>query len=154
MHDRPLAQLSQILETQGVDAGLGFLNARVPHRSSAVFMNDGLLLRMVGFHDEVGAQPLDFLRTIPFASSFCQYALEHGVFVTADATRDPRLEGALLRQVISSYVGLPVIGPQGGVGSFCHFDLMQKGVSVADEELQFLSRAMPLLVAHIPPGKP
>ena len=149
MHDRPLTQLSQILETRGLDAGLGFLNERVPHRSSAVFVADGLLLRMVGFHDELGAQPLDFLRTVPFASSFCQFALEHGIFVTADATQDPRLDGALLRQVISSYVGLPVIGPQGPVGSFCHFDLMQKGVHVPDEELQLLQQAMPLLVPYV-----
>ena len=122
----------------------------MPYRCTAIYRLDGLILRMVHFHDSGGGAPLEFLRSVPLVSSFCQFAFKEGAFATADAMQDPRLQHSPLRPVITSYIGLPLHGPAGQLmGSFCHFDLLQRDIHVPQDEFDFLVQAVELLPGYM-----
>jgi hypothetical protein len=46
-----LIDLEELLRTEGLHAGLTFLNGRVPHRFTAVYRLDELMLHMVDMVD-------------------------------------------------------------------------------------------------------
>lgn len=139
----PLADLKNTLDTQGLIAGLAFLNSRVPHRFTSVYRLSEQFLQRLGFVDKQGGAGAE-LATVPFKDSFCEMAVAEGHFVTFDSATDTRLNTKLNPALIGSYVGLPLSsGPGVLVGTFCHYDTC--GRPLDETEFAFLNEASLLL---------
>ncbi len=85
---------------------------------------------------------------MPLETSFCQYVMRDGQFITAESGTDTRLDGHPYQGVMGSYVGLPLQG--GGdslMGTFCHFDFENR--ELPDEEFAFLQRVARLLPRYV-----
>ncbi|MES2052201.1 MAG: hypothetical protein V4455_09595, partial [Pseudomonadota bacterium] len=76
MTSDPYQSLQDLLQKQGLKAGLAFLNDRVPHRFTAIYRLDNMMLRRVELVDK-GGSPLevDGLEAVPLETSFCQFVL-------------------------------------------------------------------------------
>ncbi|MFC6280691.1 MULTISPECIES: GAF domain-containing protein [Polaromonas] len=149
MTSDPYQSLQDLLQKQGLKAGLAFLNDRVPHRFTAVYRLDDMMLRRVELVDK-GGSPLEVngLEAVPLETSFCQFVLRDGQFVTSQSASDTRLDGHPYQGVVGSYIGLPLQG--GGdklFGTFCHFDFSEQPVN--DEEFAFLQRVARLLPRYL-----
>jgi hypothetical protein len=143
-----LAQAEVELANNGMMGVLRFLNARVPHRFTAVYRLDQLLLVNVGTVDKhMHLEPLD-LKAVPLKDSFCQFVLRDGLFLTEESGRDLRLAGHPYAGIVGCYVGVPIAGAPGSlVGTLCHFDLASH--TVADDEYLLLERVAMLLPAFL-----
>ncbi|RYX91455.1 MAG: hypothetical protein EOO28_25470 [Comamonadaceae bacterium] len=144
----PLAQLRATLDADGMAGALAFLNARVPHRFTAIFRLEEPNLRLIHFHDSTGNPPLEVIRLIPVGRSLCKFALRNGSWVTEDAKADPESSSAPMSEIMVSYVGLPLQGPASQlIGTFCHFDTESK--PLPDGEFEFLEQAVKLLPGYL-----
>lgn len=139
-----LSEFENLLSTEGLQAGLKFLNGRVPHRFTAVYRLDALMLRVVGMVDKQGGLDGMALEAVPLGDSFCQFALRDGSFLTAASGDDQRLDGHPYQGVMESYIGLPLTRADGELfGTFCHFD--PAGRPVNDDEYAFLTQVAAVL---------
>ena len=142
-----LSRFETLLSTEGLHAALKFLNQRVPHRFTAVYRLDDLVLRVVDMVDKDGLNDMQ-LESVPLGDSFCQFALRDGSFLTAGSGGDSRLDGHPYQGVVESYVGLPLARADGELfGTFCHFDLA--GRPVNDEEYTFLTQVVGVLPRYL-----
>ena len=142
---------SSALTSRGPADALAYLNDGVPHRYSALYRIDGQILRNVLLHDKKGELRPDFLAAVPFESSFCQFVLRDGVFLTDDSGSDSRLAGHPYQGVMVSYHGVPLISNAGElIGTLCHFDVAQHGLS--DGEFELLQRAGRAFPPYLPPS--
>lgn len=150
MESAGLQILRDLLDQQGVNAGLAYLNSRVPYRFTAIYTLHGEAMRNTHFFDRVGGFELGELREVPLTDSFCQFVLRDGLFVTNDSGGDARLDGHPYQGVVVSYVGLPLTDASGElVGTFCHLDLVSHPVD--DAEFAFLQQVAQLLPSFLPP---
>ena len=139
-----LSELRGVLETRGLDAGLMFLNARVPHRYSAVYRLSDAYLRRLGFTDKLGGPGLEFAE-VPFKDSYCELAVKQAPMVVTDVVTDPRLDAYPNPGQLMSYVGLPLsVAPGALFGTLCHYDTSAHLLS--DAELAFMEQASELLL--------
>lgn len=137
------------LRREGLAGGLRFLNARVPHRFTAVYRLQEKTLRNVALIDKQESADTLMLHEVPLAESFCQFVLEAGLFLTPDSGQDPRLSGHPYSGVVGSYAGLPVVSDEPKFfGTLCHFDHARHEIS--DEEFLFLERVARLLPPFLP----
>ncbi len=101
---------------------------------------------MVDKDGETATPPV--LAEVPLETSFCQYVLRDGQFITGESGLDKRLDGHPYQGVMGSYVGLP---QQGGgdslMGTICHFDYENR--QLPDEEFAFLQRVARLLPRYV-----
>jgi GAF domain-containing protein len=143
------AQLSESLETGGLEAGLRFLNQRVDHRFTAVYRLEDNTLHNTALIDKVDD---DFdrsaLSAIPLGDSFCQFVMRDGFFRTSQTTGMDMLNGHPYQGVLESYVGLPIMTSADKLyGTLCHFDFGQ--TPLPDEEFTFLQKVARLLPRYI-----
>lgn len=141
--------LENILNRDGLKAGLAWLNSRVPHRFTAVYLLDSLVLKSREVVDKDGeAATPPVLMEVPLETSFCQYVLRDGQFITGDSGLDNRLDGHPYQGVMGSYVGLPLQGNADSLmGTFCHFDFENR--QLPDDEFAFLQRVARLLPRYV-----
>jgi GAF domain-containing protein len=138
-----LSNLQDVLDARGLQAGLLFLNARVPHRCTAVYRLSGEHLRRMGFVDKEGGLSTE-TADVPFKDSFCEVAVREGHLVVSDVAADARLQDQPNPFMLGSYVGLPLSkGPGVLYGTFCHYDTCAHPIDNA--ELAFLEQASQLL---------
>jgi len=117
----------------GLTAGLTGLNGRVPHRYTAVYQLEHETLRNIELVDKAGEARPDYLAAVPLGTSFCQFVLRDGAFLTADSAADHRLDGHPYQGVMVSYHGVPVLDADGELyGSLCHFDVSEQTLSDAE----------------------
>jgi GAF domain-containing protein len=129
-------QLRLALAQDGLDGGLKFLNATTEHRYTAVYRLRHSLLKNVGLYDKAGEIRPEFLAEVPLESSFCQFVLRDGQFLTSDSSTDDRLDGHPYKGVMMAYTGVPLRDDQGEFfGTLCHFDLVQRPLSPENFEL-------------------
>lgn len=145
-----LAQAEAELANHGLAAVLRLLNARVPHRFTAVYRLDQQMLVNVATCDKhMHLEALD-LKAVPLQDSFCQFVLRDGLFLTEESGCDQRLAGHPYAGVVGSYVGVPIARSPGTLdGTLCHFDLASH--PVADDEYLLLERVASLLPAFLGP---
>lgn len=142
-----LAGIEAAIATRGLVGALEMLNARVPHRFTAVYKLEAAVLRSVASVDKhLHLDPLD-LRSVPLKDSFCQFVLRDGLFLTSRSGDDPRLAGHPYCGVMGSYVGVPVKRGDRMVGSLCHFDLVSHEVD--DDEVMLLEHVAALLPSFV-----
>lgn len=138
----------EVCTEEGLSAALAVLNEAVPHRYTAIYrLRDGRMLN-VALVDKQGEPLPDFLAEVPIASSFCQYVLRDGSFLTGDSGSDTRLNGHPYQGVMLSYCGIPIFDLQGrAVGTACHFDLVAR--DIADEKVAHLRAAARILTNYL-----
>lgn len=143
----PVRGYEAVLNTEG-PAGLQFLNARVPHRYTAVYRLDKGVLRNLYVFDKRAEVVPEFLEAVPLQDSFCQFVLREGLFRTVGTAQDARLDGHKYQGAIGSYHGLPITDNFGELfGTICHFDTEPLGM--ADEEFHVLRQAAKILPRYL-----
>ena len=148
MMNAALTELENVLQHNGLDAGLLILNQRVTHRFTAVFKLDGPVMRNVAIIDKLEELIPDSFKEIPFEDSFCQFVLRDGSFVTHDSAGDERLDGHIYKGVLNTYVGLPLANSDGDLfGTLCHFDFPP--LDILDTEFEFLNKVVKILPPYV-----
>lgn len=143
-----LAIFDDVLRRHGVAAALGRLNARVPHRYTAVYRLDSGKLKNLFLHDKTGQARPEYLAEVDLGTSFCQFVLRDGFFKTENSATDTRLDGHPYQGVMVSYHGVPLLDNSGELfGSLCHFDTEERGLSSV--EFDFLQQAARVLPGYV-----
>lgn len=144
-----LQEVQLALAGQGLQGALGVLNARVPHRFTAVYRRVGHSMHNLATFDKHRHLDALDLATVPVKDSFCQFVLRDGLFLTEQSGGDDRLQGHPYAGVVRSYLGVPVHDRAGKLaGTLCHFDL--EAHEVGDDEYLLLDRVARLLPAFLP----
>lgn len=139
-----LASLKHLAEENGVTAALGFLNARVPHRLTGIYVLRESLLYSAFVFDKQQLLTPDQMAVVPLLDSFCQFAMKDGHFLVDDSSREPRLDGNPNQGVVVSYHAVPIRGNvQDLFGTLCHFDMVER--QLPDFELEVLRTASSIL---------
>ena len=135
-------------EKFGIAGGLAALNARVPHRYTALYQLDDGILRNIELFDKDGEMRPDYLAAVPINDSFCQFVLRDGEFQTCDSAQDDRLNGHPYKGAMAAYHGVPVVAGSGELfGSLCHFDTQVQTIS--DEEFSILEAAAKIISPYL-----
>ena len=139
MNSRRVETFCEAWASAGAQAALEYLSHGVPHRYTAVYrLRDGRLQNML-LHDKSGEVRPEYLAEVALETSFCQFVLRDGVFMTADSATDGRLAGHPYQGVMVAYHGVPIVRDGGLWGTLCHFDVTQR--SLPDQEFELMQRA-------------
>lgn len=148
MIPRSVDAFLEVVRSDGVAAGLGWLNAGVPHRFSAIYRFEGALLRNEFLCDKKGALRPEYLLAVPFEVSFCRFALRDGAFRTDNSGADERLRGHPYRGIVVSYHSVPLTTSEGDLwGTLSHFDT--EALHLVDDEFELLKAAAQELPAFL-----
>ena len=145
-----LTPLTHILDTEGLEAGLKWLNSRVPHRLTASYKLVDQAMCSTAIVDKLYQANVSDLAVVPLQDSFCQFAMNDGQFIAQNTGEDgdPRLKGHPYKGVLNSYVGLPLmINQRTMYGTLCHFD--NSPIQLPDEEFEFLQHVAQLLPRYL-----
>jgi GAF domain-containing protein len=141
---RNLQSFSAVLHANGPAAALAYLNEGVPHRYTSVYRFAGLKLQNVLLHDKAGEMRPDYLVTVPFDQSYCQYVRRDSAFRTSDSSADRRLDGHPYQGVVVSYHSVPLVTAAGELwGTLSHFDMV--ALPLSDDEFELLQAAAKVL---------
>jgi len=134
------------LNSHGPRAALAMLNDRTGFRFTALYkLTDGEM-RAAHAYDR-SSEYRSWVSAVPLESSFCQYAIEHGEFMTTNASADDRLTRPYAG-LVESYYGRVLRRADGSAwGTFIHFDLEPREID--EEERSFLAEVIPLFVDHL-----
>ncbi|OUM04075.1 hypothetical protein [Variovorax sp. JS1663] len=145
---RDLETFSAVLRAEGPAAALAYLNEGVPHRYSAIYRFAGLKLQNVFLQDKLGEMRPQYLATVPFDQSFCQFVRRDSAFRTDNSAVDPRLEGHPYQGVVVSYHSVPVVSDAGELwGTLSHFDMAS--LPLCDDEFELMQGAAKLLPSFL-----
>ena len=148
MSPRSVDSFVEVVRSSGVEEGLAWLNAGVPHRFSAIYRFEGALLRNEFLFDKKRGVRPEYLLAVPFEMSFCRFALRDGSFRTDDSAADERLLGHPYRGIVVAYNSVPVMTAEGDLwGTLSHFDT--EAIHLADEEFELLKAAARELSAFL-----
>jgi GAF domain-containing protein len=142
----------ELSRREGLAAGLEQLNQRVPHRYTAVYRLQGDVLRNIELVDKVREIKPEFLAEVPLGTSFCQYVLRDGLFLTSNSAQDDRLDGHPYQGVMVAYHGVPIMDSTGALfGSLCHFDVQEQPLSDLEfEHLKAIAQVIRPLLGGAP----
>jgi hypothetical protein len=135
-----ISQCRRILKSDGLWAGMSYLNGVSPYRYSAVFRFDGGMLRNVCLVDRQQPQVRD-CPEMPVTESYCVYVRDTGgEFGVEHAHMDCRVIGHPKAGRFQSYYGVPLLADDGQlVGTVCHFDeapvTLEPAISVVLNEI-------------------
>ncbi len=140
-------ELERIVTSNGMHAGLEFINRRSSHRFTAVYRFDGADLRSLYLFDR--DNPTLQLHTVkPLHETYCSIVGRTGQsFYTSDAGTDARTADHPARESVISYCGALLSGPDGPFGSLCNFDLIPRPTTPS--EILVLEAAAPVVMATI-----
>jgi hypothetical protein len=141
-------EFAELCDVSGLGPALDLLNGGVPHRYTGFYQATPSAMINVALADKVGEPRPDFLAEVPVASSFCQFVLRDGSFLTGDSAADDRLDGHPYKGVMLAYCGVPVFNAEGEPsGTLCHFDVVVR--NVAEGDLARLHAAASMLSLHL-----
>lgn len=147
-HDA-LQDLNRVLESEGIQSALAFLNARAPHRFTAVNLIQDKHMVCKLLHDKAGKLVPEAIAPVPMQHSFCQFVLRDGWFNTHDSGADARLAEHKYQGVVLSYCGVPLTDSAGELwGTLCHMDMREQ--LLPEEEFELFQRAARLLPKYLP----
>ena len=143
-----LDALGLALSTNGIPAGLEWLNARVPHRLTGIYHLREGFLHSLFVYDKQSALTPEVMAVVPLLDSFCQFAMKDGRFLVDDSRHEPRLDGNPNQGVVVSYHAVPIQGNFADLfGTLCHFDMVPQ--SLPDTELDVLTRACKMMTPYV-----
>ncbi|WP_192823433.1 hypothetical protein [Rufibacter sp. LB8] len=138
---------SQLLDSQGLEGALGFLNSRTPHRFTGIYQYSGEVLANLALFDGVVGGLVkgdDF----PMETTYCAL-VQHQPSKTMefhDITTEDRLTRNEKSPVVS-YCGVLISDEQGQpFGTLCHFDVNRCQERVSD--IPLLQKAAQLLYRY------
>lgn len=139
-----LGELKSIVSERGVRAGLIFLNARTPHRFTALYRFDEQTLHNLVFFDSDNPAEQS-MEDIPVLASYCVFVRDGGAaFSTEHASADERIGDHPKRKVLQAYCGVPLRDVEGKMfGTICHFDFNPTAIST--ENLDLMEAVAPML---------
>jgi GAF domain-containing protein len=148
-----VAEFGTILDTKGLHAALGFLNARTRHRFTALYRFELPMLRSVCLYDRENPA-VRIAGDSLMQETYCSFVWDRaGHFATADALGDERLISHPNRYSVQAYCGAPVVDDAGiCVGTLCHFDGRPR--LVPETEIPVMERIGRLLVAACAASRP
>jgi hypothetical protein len=133
---------------RGMLSALRLVNADVDHRYTGVYRWTPSEMVNIELLDKVAEARPDSLANVPIASSFCQYVLRDGSFLTANSGLDGRLDGHPYQGVMLAYCGVPIFDTTGDpVGTICHFDVVAR--DTADVHVARLHAAAAVLTNFV-----
>ncbi len=137
------------VEQGGLARGLQLLNDPVEHRYTGVYRLDVGVLKSVELVDKAREVKPEFLMEVPLEDSFCQFVLRDGVFRTSHTGKESMLDGHKYQGVLLSYTGVPIVGADGVlIGTLCHFDALERGLS--EQDFEDLQNAALLIPEYLP----
>jgi len=143
----PAAAVRSLLASRGIVPALALLNDRTSFRFTAIYKLNGDVMRAAHAFDR-DSEYRTWLKVVPLSKSFCQYALEHGEFMTSHASKDQRLTNRPYAGMVESYYGRLLTRRCGTpYGTFIHFDLEAR--SIAADEIEFLRETVPLFMKQL-----
>jgi GAF domain-containing protein len=134
--DEAFAAFMQRLAQSGLRAALVYLFGLTDYRFIAIFRFSEGKASTVVFYDRENPQALES-EEVPASATYCSFARDaRGVFMTADAMQDRRLDGHAAREAIRAYFGTPVMTPEGEIlGTLCIYDQVPRDPAHVDLEL-------------------
>lgn len=129
-------QFRRILRESGLRSALAYLLLLTDYRYIAIFrFREGRSTAAV-FYDR---EHPEILRTdeVPESATYCCFVRdEKGIFTTADAIADRRLDTHIAREAVRAYCGVPILTPDGDIlGTLCHYDSVPRDPEQIDLEL-------------------
>ena len=125
--DEAFARFSDTLQNAGLRAALAYLLGLTDYRFIAIFRYEEGMANAAVYFDRENPEVMAVDEVPDRATDCCYVRDSRGVFKTADAMHDPRLEDHASRAVVQSYCGVPVMTPDGEVlGTLCHYDLVPR----------------------------
>ena len=127
---------ASLMATDGIRAALYSVLRKSDYRFISIFrFKDGKATSSV----HVDRNDLNARQAAEVAdtATYCCYVRNSDrPFATADATTDSRTADHPAREVVRSYVGIPIFEPEGGfIGTLCHYDLVPRDPRQLDLEL-------------------
>jgi GAF domain-containing protein len=131
-----ISQLNRILDQEGVRAAVAYLNSLTEHRFTSLYQFQGDTLHNVIFFDRQNPT-VTHSDDIPVMASYCVFVRDaQAKFITHDSGKDERVQHHPKRDVVQSYCGVPLLGPDGAMfGTICHFDFLPGRVADIDVAL-------------------
>lgn len=146
------ARFSETLQQHGVRAALAGLLALSDYRYIAIFRFEGGRANAVVFYDREAPDRLEAEEVADTATYCCYVRDGNGIFTTADALQDPRLDSHVAREAVRSYCGVPVMDAEGRLlGTLCHYDLAPRDPAQLDLELLLQVASTLAAGDHVPP---
>ena len=143
----PTEAVHGLLANRGIVPALALLNDRTSFRFTAIYKLEGGVMRAVHAFDRT-SEYRTWLKVVPLGKSFCQYALEHGEFMTSHASGDQRLTNRPYAGFVESYYGQLLRHEDGSpYGTFIHFDLEPRSIDAS--EIAFLREVIPTFLGYL-----
>jgi GAF domain-containing protein len=135
-----------VVESEGLRAGIRWLNRRVPYRFTAIFAFDGDMLRNLCLVDKED-ESVTTCADLPITDSYCIYVLRsNSPFGVEEASQDRSVEGHPKQRSFQCYYGIPLFGGDGRLlGTVCHFDA--EPIRVSDDTASVLDDVGPLIAS-------
>lgn len=148
---RKILQFEKVLAERGILPALGFLNARVRHRYTAVCRFDGPLLRNLFVYDRENAKILYGGTAQVLEETYATFVRRRKeAFRSDDCLHDGRLLYHSARASVLSYVGVPIRLATGELwGVLAHHDREPRVAPVGEVEL--LKQVIPALSRWLKP---
>lgn len=150
--DDAFEQFSSTLASSGIRAALAYLLGLTNFRFIAIFRFEGDKANAAVFYDRDNTD-VQHTDEAPANATYCCYVRDSGgVFTTANALKDARLEGHDKQKTVLSYCGIPVMDSAGTlIGTLCHYDLVPRDPEQIDMALMLRVASELAYGQHIPP---
>lgn len=141
-------KFEKILQTQGVQEALQFLNSRTSHRFTAIYRFEAATLRNLFMVDSYNPE-VKLSVDAPLAQTYGAIVRDtRSTFATEDARNDDRIRTHPGRREVVSYCGVLLRDTAGGAfGALCHFDVVPSDVPAS--EIPLMEAAAPLLMGAL-----
>ncbi len=136
-HVDPSQMLRTMIQWDGIQSGLQYLNSLSQHRYTGLFLFDGNMLKNTFIFDRQSAFQTLFPEK-PASHSYCLNVKHSGQpFRVDNAPLDQRVQDHPSRDAVRSYCGVPLRDRDGTIfGTLCHFSL--DPCHSKDEEIQMM----------------
>ena len=150
--DEVFDQFSEIIESKGVRAALIYLLHQTDFRYIGIFRFENDTVISVVHYDRENPAVMA-TDDKPLLTTYCCYVKDtKGVFTTANALLDARLDGHPQLQQVQAYCGIPILDSEGLlIGTLCYYDTVPR--DMLNSELSFKFRIASALAYgnHVPP---
>ena len=142
----------QTLESSGPRDALAYILSLSDYRFIGIFrFQDGKATAAIHYDRENPSVTRS--DEVPDTATYCCFVRNRrGVFTTANALEDARLDKHAARSAVQAYCGLPILDPDGQLlGTLCHYDAVPRDPETLDLELLLQVASRLQQGGHIPP---
>jgi GAF domain-containing protein len=146
------AEFSRILQASGVRDALGYLVGLSDYRFIGIFRFQAGMAAAAVHYDKADPSVLRSAE-VPDTATYCCFVRDTGgVFTTANALTDARLQGHVAREAVQAYCGVPVMDAEGRLlGTLCHYDVVPRDPDQLDLQLLLQVASALAYGHHVPP---